>query len=231
MNSIPSTVLAVVQLHLTGLLYWFNDEMMRRLLVRHQNHFLVRLSKELDFRPLEQACADYHHQSGPGARPTHTVPRLVRALLVKYLCDRSLRQLEQSIQWDLLTKWFVGYALFEAGPDHVTLARFEAWVIQQQHRTFFDEVLAQIDRTFPEEREQPQMGDTYAMRANAASESLSGLLRHACRLLLNALGQADENALAQVKDQLDLPALFGVEDETKEFRLDRSLRKERLHTA
>jgi IS5 family transposase len=228
MDSIPSTVLAVVQLHLKALLYWFNDEMMRQLLVRHQDHFLVCLSKMLDFRLLEKACADYHHQSGPGAPPTHTVSRLVRALLVKYLYDLSLRQLEQSIQWDLLTKWFVGYALFEAGPDHATLARFEEWVIEQQQRTFFDEVLKQIDQAFPEERKKPQMGDTYAMRANAASESLTGLLRHACRLLLNTLGQADENALAQIKDQLDLAALFGAEDETKEFRLDRSLRKERL---
>jgi IS5 family transposase len=210
------------------LLYWFNDEMMERLLVRHQDHFLVRLSKELDFRSLEKACAAYHHQRGPGAPPTHSVPKLVRALLVKYLHDLSLRQLEQSIQWDLLTKWFVGYALFEAGPDHATLARFEAWVIEQQHRTFFDEILTQIDQAFPEEREKPQMGDTYAMKANAASESLTGLLRHTCQLLLNALGQADEAGLEQVKDQLDLAALFGVEDETKEFRLDRSLRKERL---
>jgi IS5 family transposase len=218
----------MIQLHLTGLLYWFNDEMMRRLLLRAPDHFLVRLNTELDFGPLEKACADYHHQSGPGAPATHTVPRLVRALLVKYLLDLSLRQLERSIQWDLLAKWFVGYALFEAGPDHATLARFEQWVIEYQQRTFFDEVLAQIDLEFPEEREKAQMGDTYAMRAHAASESLTGLLRHACQLLLNALEQADENGLAQVKGQLDLAALFGAEDETKEFRLDRSERKERL---
>lgn len=228
MNSIPSTVLSIIQLHMKVLLYWFNDEMMQRLLVRAQDHFLVRLNKRLDMRPLEKACAEYHHQSGPGAPATHTVPRLVRALLIKYLLDLSLRQLEHSIQWNLLTKWFVGYALFEAGPDHATLARFEQWVTEHQHRTFFDEVLTQIDQEFPDEREKPQMGDTYAMRANAATESLTGLLRHTCQLLLNRVGQADENGLDVLMRQLDLAALFGVEDETKEFRLARTQRKERL---
>lgn len=229
MQSIPSSVIALIEVHLTALLYWFNEEMMRRLLVRHGDHYLVRMNKTLDFGPLEQACAGFHHQSGAGAPPTHTVRRLVRALLVKYLLDLSLRELEQSIQWNVLTKWFTGYALFEAGPDHATLARFETWVIKQQQRTFFDEVLKQIDQAFPEEREKAQMGDTYALRANAASESLTALLRHTCRLLLNALGQADETLLAQVKEQLDLSALFGVEEETKEYRLDRTLRKKRLH--
>ena len=90
MDSIPSTVLAVVQLHLKALLYWFNDEMMRRLLVRHQDHYLVRLSKMLDFGLLEKACADYHHQSGPGAPPIHTVSRLVRALLVQCGVNNSM---------------------------------------------------------------------------------------------------------------------------------------------
>jgi len=49
----------------------------------------------------------------------------------------------------VLIKWFVGYPLFAAGPDHSTLERFEQWVIEHQHRAPFDEVLQQIDRDFP----------------------------------------------------------------------------------
>jgi len=213
---------------LTVLLHWFSAEAYQRQLERAQEHFLVRLNNSFEFGPLEKACADYHHRSGPGTSPTHTVPRLVRALLVKSLFDLSLRQLEGFIQWNLLAKWFVGYALFEPGPDHATLARFEAWVMAHQQRTFFDEILAQIDRAFPEEREKAQIGDTYAMQANAATESLNALLRHTCQLLLNALAEVDPDAFAQVKSQLDLEALFGAEDEIKEFRLERTQRTERL---
>ena len=228
MDIIPSSVLSIIQQHFTLFLHWFSDEMYRRLLGRAQDEFLVRLKEHLAFTPLEQACAAYHHQSGPGARPTHTVPRLVRALIVKYLLDLSLRQLEQTIQWNLLVKWFVGYALFESGPDHSTLERFELWVYANYPRSFFDEVLTQIDRDFPEERQKAQIGDTYALCANAARESVIQLVRHSCKRLLVALGHVDPESLAQIKSQLTLTALFGVEDEIKEFRLDTTQRKERL---
>jgi len=210
------------------LLYWFSDEMYRRLLGRAQHHFLIRLHEQLDLAPLEQACAGYHHDKGPGAPVVHSVPRLVRALLVKYLFDLSLRQLEQSIQWNLLIKWFVGYALFEAGPDHSTLERFEQWVYENHPRSFFDEVLTQIDQDFSAERRQAQIGDTYALCANAARESLIQLLRHACQRLLATWGETDTESMAQIKSQLELTALFGAEDEVKEFRLDATQHKVRL---
>ena len=65
------------------LLNWFSDEIYRRLWRRAQNHFLVRLRDQLDFEPLEVACAAYHHSSGPGAPVVHPVSRLVRALLLR----------------------------------------------------------------------------------------------------------------------------------------------------
>ncbi len=230
MNIIPPIVLSVVTAHLKSLLYWFSDEMYHRLLSREPNHFLIQLHEHLDCKPLEVACADHHHSSGPGAPPTHPVSRLVRALLVKYLLDLSLRQLEETIRWNLLVKWFVGYAVFEAGPDHATLERFEQWVCEQQTRTFFDEVLDQIDQDFPEERSKAQMGDTYAMRANAATESLIRLIRHTCQRLLATLGDINAGILAQIESQLDRAALFGAADEAKEHRLDQAQRRQRLQT-
>jgi len=201
-----------------------------RLLGRAQSHFLFRLKGQLNFAALEQACAGYHHQSGPGAPVVHPVSRLVRALLVKYLLDLSLRELEHAIQWELLVKWFVGYAVFEAGPDHSTLERFEQWVYVHHPRTIFAEVLTQIDRDFPEERQKTQMGDTYALHANAATESLIQLLRHSCRRLLSAFGEvAGESALVQLKRELDMEALLGAKGETKEFRLEAEQRRQRLY--
>lgn len=145
MDIIPPAVRSVVEKYLMQLLYWFSDEIYKLLLPRAQNHFLVGLRNHLNFGTLETACAKYHHEGGRGAPVVHPVPRLVRALLVKYLLNLSLRDLEESIRWNLLVKWFVGYAAFESGPDHATLERFELWVIEHQTRTFFDQILKQID--------------------------------------------------------------------------------------
>lgn len=198
--------------------------------VRTPSHYLVQLAQHLDCTPLEQACAAYHHTAGPGNRATHTVPHLVRALLIKYLRNLSLRGLEEEIRTNLVVKWFVGYTLFEAGPDHATLERFEQWVITHQARTFFDEVLRQIDADCPEARQQPQIGDTYALRANAARETLITLLRHTGRGLLQALATADPAAHTVVQAELADAALFGAPDEVKEYRLTTEQRRTRRAT-
>jgi len=228
MRSISPAVRAIIEIHMQTLLHWFSEEIYRRILRRGESHFLVRLARHLDCRPLEEVCAGYHHRSGPGEPVTHAVPRLVRALLVKYLLNLSLRQLEEAIRWNLLVKWFVGYALFEAGPDHTTLERFELWVYSHHPRAIFDRVLNQIEEDFPDERDKAQMGDTYAMHANAAGESLTHLLRHTCQRLLTALGEATSTGLAEVKSQLEQEALFGRKDETKEYRLDPEQKQKRL---
>jgi hypothetical protein len=86
-----------------------------------KSHLLYRVQQHLDFSALEQACVEYHHTEGGGTHPTHTVPRLLRALLIKYLYDLSLRELEVRLYTDLLARWFAGYQLFDDLPDHCTL--------------------------------------------------------------------------------------------------------------
>ena len=130
----------------------------------------------------------------------------------------------------MASKWFAGYSPFEAGPDHSTLARFEQWVIAHQARTFFDAVLRQIDQDFPTERNQPQIGDTYALRANAAQETLITRVSHTCRTLLGALAGADAAGHTALLADLDQTALFGGSDEVKEYRLTAEQQRSRLAT-
>ncbi len=230
MSILPDFVLRVVTAHLSALLDWFSDRLYTEFLPHAADHLLVKLHTRLDVRPLESACADFHHLRGPGAPPTHAVARLVRALLVKALFGWSLREWEWHIRFNLIVKWFVGYRIFDAGPDHVTLERFEKWVTQYQPRALFDEVLCQIDRDFPQEREQPQVGDTFAMRADAAKESLIRLIRHTCQRLLAALEAAAVERHQHLNAQLDSVALFGPADEVIEHRLDEAGRQVRLQT-
>jgi hypothetical protein len=230
MAIVPDFVLRIVTAHLTPLLDWFSERLYAEFLKHAADHLLVQLHTRLDVRPLEHACANFHHRSGPGAPPTHTVARLVRALLVKALFGWSLREWEGHIRFNLIVKWFVGYRLFDAGPDHATLERFEQWVHEHQHRVFFDEVLRQIDGVFLQEREQPQVGDTFAMRADAAKESLIRLIRHTCQRLLATLEAAAAERHQRLSNQLDGVALFGLADEVIERRLDDAGRQARLQT-
>ena len=150
----------------TQLLAWFNAQVYARLL--SPDEFWVRLAAHLKLAPLEQACAAYQHTGGPGCLATHTVPHLVRALLVKYLRNLSLRELEAEIRTHVVVKWFVGYTIFERGPDHSTLERFEQWVIAQQSRTFFDEVRDPRERILAHMRRDP-MEDAERFRAYPAA--------------------------------------------------------------
>ena len=230
MSIIPDFVLSLVATHLTSLLYWFSDHIYTDLLKRDPDHLLVKLHDHVDWVPLEKACAAFHHTSGPGTRPTHPVPQLVRAFLVKYLFDWSLREIEWHVRFNLVVKWFVGYPLFAAGPDHCTLERFELWVDCHQHRTVFDEVLRQIDAAFPDERQSSQIGDTFALQAEAARESLVRLIRHTCQRLLTVLDSADALRGERVRAQLDAVALFGPPHELGEYRLKPEERTARLQT-
>jgi hypothetical protein len=230
MSILPEFVLRVVNAHLQPLFDWFSERLYAEFLKHAADHLLVRLHAHLDCRPLEAACAVFHHASGPGAPPTHSVAQLVRALLVKALFGWSLREWEWHLRFNLIVKWFVGYRIFDAGPDHVTLERFEKWVTQYQPRALFDEVLCQIDRDFPQERQQSQVSDTFALRADAAKESLIELIRHTCRRLLAELAATHADRHQDLLARLDRVALFGSVDEVNEQRLDAAGRQARLQT-
>jgi hypothetical protein len=192
---------------------------------------LVWVDARIDLSPIEQTCQRYHHQAGPGAKAIHTVDRLVRGLLVKYVYNLSLRETEERIRHDLMVKKFVGYGVFEEVLDHSSLERFEQWVNQECHRVFFDEILKQIDAAFPEESGAVQIGDTFAMQANAAQEGIVDLLRHTSRCLLDEIKKGAPEQYAQLLKKVDLPLLFGLEDEAAGYALNEEQRQmRRLHT-
>lgn len=201
-----------------------------RLQSRDPDQPLFQLAALLDFAPLEKACANYHNQSGPGCKPTHPVPKLLRALLVKYFSDYSLREAEFHIRYNLLLKSFVGYAVFDEGPDHTTISRFENYLLLHHPRLFFDTILKQIDAAFPDDHTRSQIADTFAVHANAALESLSKRLRHSCQQLLFAFRQDDPAAYASLWSQLDHEGMFGSADEKIEYSLSHTQRQQRLLT-
>ena len=231
MDIIPENLAAIAPIlsqYLAPLLNWLSQQVYERLLAHAANHPLVQLARLLDFRSLERACAGYRHQGGRGRPNVHTVAKLLRALFVKYWFDWSLRRLEEEIRYNLLVKWFVGYALYEEGPDHTTLHRFEVYLYQEHPRRFFDSVLEQIDASVEDGHEQVQIGDTFALRANAALESLLQRLRHSSYQLLHAWQASDPEGYAAIYPHLDGEALFGLKGEQPEYTLASGQWRQRL---
>jgi hypothetical protein len=117
---LQQSVLFVIVSYWSLLVAFFNDFLLENALHHARQHLLVKLHKKLDFAPLEKLAAGYHHQSGPGAPASHGAEKLMRAILVKYVYDLSLRETEERLYSDMIVRWFVGYTLFDPPPDHTT---------------------------------------------------------------------------------------------------------------
>jgi hypothetical protein len=228
MSIIPHSPALFLAFYAQILLQASAEGLYANLLARCGNCLLVRLDEAVDFTPIESACAAFHHQSGPGRPANYTISCLVRAMLVGFLYDLSLRQLEQRLYSDLLVRWFVGLDLYEPAPDHATLERFEQWVIEHQPNTFFDLLNQQIRTHFPQESRSTQIGDTYAMRGNVADESLCRRIRHVCQTLLTEMAAALPGVSKQCLEGFEQAELFGVQPEKIEGTLSSEQRKQRL---
>lgn len=189
---------------LVPLLAWLSSHVYRLALARCPAHPLVRLHAVYDPAPVVAACAAYHHQAGPGAKPTYPVAVLVRAELVRVWAGTcSDPALEQFLASDLVARWFVGLPLLGPTPDHSTLNRFHAWLTLHHPRALFADVLAFLDRVDPEDpATTPQIVDTFALQSAAAPTSVALVLRGLCQqvvMLWQTQAPVDlQSALAEV---------------------------------
>ena len=225
---IPTFLLEILSSYWDLVEQWLSKQYYERMVRQSPRHWLVQLQQRVNLDTIEQQCQGYHHSSGPGAKPSQPVRYLVRGLLVKYLYNLSLRETEERMNNDLMVKWFVGYELFATAMDHSSLERFEQWVEHHQHRLYFDTVLEQILLDFPAEHEAVQIGDTFAMQANAAREGLISSLRHTAGILLRELEQADPTQSAGWLQGWNAQALFGHPGERNLFYLGELERHARL---
>jgi hypothetical protein len=234
-SKMPKTPMPILPQFLPAILvcYWsilldlFSVYLYKVLLERCHNHLLVKLEKYLNLSEVEKKCAGFRHQGGAGAPASYPIGVLVRCVLVMYLEGLSLRELEQRLLSDLLVRWFVGLSVFGNTPDHSTIQRFISWVKCQQRRSYFDAVLNQIDAQFPESRTLNQVGDTYAMVANAAEEDLVTLLRHLVRRLLCEAIDSMPDLLSPTVSDFAWHKLFGAPRERSVFRLNKKERQQR----
>ncbi len=210
---LPRFAVAVIVQCWAVVVFLVSRVLYERMVDKYQDHFLVQFDQTIDLTRIEQGCAGYHQGSGRGSWTVHSVPQLVRVLLVKYLFNLSYRETEEKVDRDVLVKYWCGYNLLQSPPDHTTIWRFEMWVLLNCPRLLFDKILGRIDELFPEDQEQMQIVDTYAMLVRGAKTSLIELLRDVCRHILAELKKADPERYAEVVLSLDKAALFGAKGE------------------
>ncbi|MCB9137986.1 MAG: transposase [Caldilineaceae bacterium] len=213
------------------------DALYAELVSHNPEHLLVLIEERFDFTSLFLAADGYRlYQTGGRGQPeSHAVSALCRALLVKYLYNWSLTKTIEQLQLNLLVRWFVGYGLHEAPMSRATLQRFAAWCAETDlDRTFFSDVLLQIREDHPDEAEKVQAGDTFALHSRARPQSRTELLRTASQRILEQVERELDDAHMPLLKALDRNALFGPEDETREYLLPpkvRTAREEATATA
>lgn len=100
------------------------------------DHVLSRVDRVLDLSWLRQAVADcYCHSDGrPGIDPEVAVRLMLAGLLLGIVHDRKLLR---EAHVDIAIRWFIGYALHEALPDHSSLTRIrQRWGAERFRKIF-----------------------------------------------------------------------------------------------
>jgi len=216
-----------------------NGVVLAQVLREQAENPLVRLRQHFRLDAVVQDCAGYRHWCGRrGQPPTYALVKLCWAVAYKHVLKLSVRGLAQALAENIVLRVCCGFGLWETPPHYSTLARFEAWLRQQEFAFFFVSTLQQIAADFPAEWRQVQYGDTFGMYSRCAEADRSDIVRLACRRLLQSLDERCPAAAAAVMTALETTPdvvtgrtgwtlLFGVAGERRENQLPALARDER----
>ena len=105
-----------------------------------ETHLLRRVAAAVDFSFMRALCQRYYSHTG---QPSVDPVVLFKMLLVGYLYGiTSERRLAQEVELHLAYRWFVGYDLDEAVPDHSVLSKARARLGPEVFEEFFRRSIA-----------------------------------------------------------------------------------------
>src|SRR3712207_2275738 len=106
-----------------------------------EDHLLRRVAAAVDFAFVRRLTARFYSHTGrPGLDPVV----LFKLSLVGYLYGiTSERRLAEEVRLHLAYRWFVGYDLDEATPDHSVLSKARARFGVTVYQAFFTEIVRQ----------------------------------------------------------------------------------------
>ena len=138
------------------------------------NHFYRHLERTLDLTFVRDLVADVYASSG---RPSIDPVVFFKLHLIMFFENlRSERKLIEIASLNLAHRWYVGYNLDEALPDHSSLSKIRARLGLPVFRRFFETIVAQCAQAglvWGKEL----IFDATKVRANASMNSLTPVLR------------------------------------------------------
>jgi transposase len=134
------------------------------------DHVLVKIDQVLDLGWLRSEVADlYCTDSGrPGIDPEVAVRLMLAGFLLGFVHDRRLMR---EAQVNLAIRWFIGYALHEALPDHSSLTRIRQRWGADVFRRVFTRVVRQCQAAGLVSAETVHI-DASLIRANVSMDAL-----------------------------------------------------------
>jgi IS5 family transposase len=87
-----------------------------------KDHFLKLLNKAVDFSFVNELCRDAY--TPDFGRSAYSPEMIFKIVFLQFLYDVSDRRIEEEVNFNLVLKWFVGFAIDESPPDASSLARF-----------------------------------------------------------------------------------------------------------
>ena len=133
------------------------------------NHLLKRIEKVISFEFVRDKTKNYYSHTG---KPSIDPVVLIKMLLVGYLFDiRSERRLIEEITLNLAYRWYIGYDLDEAVPDHSIFSKARARFGKKLFLDIFENILVKcID--FGLVSNHAVLIDSTIVKANASIQSL-----------------------------------------------------------
>jgi len=134
-----------------------------------QDHLLKRIDKLVTFEFVRDRTKGYYSNTG---KPSIDPVVLVKMLLIGYLFDiRSERKLVEEISLNLAYRWYIGYDLDEAIPDHSIFSKARARFGKKLFCQIFEEIL-KIAASFNLVCKDTLFIDSTIVKANASIDSI-----------------------------------------------------------
>ena len=155
------------------------------------DHVLARVDRVLDLSWLRAEVADLYCETNgrPGIDPEVAVRLMLAGFLLGIVHDRRLMR---EAQVNLAIRWFVGYGLHEALPDHSSLTRIrQRWGAERFRRIFERTVQACVAAKIA--KGEIVHVDASLIRADVSWESLA--VRH-----VDAVAEANDDGVTAERD-------------------------------
>jgi len=108
-----------------------------------ETHLLKRIAKTVSFDFVRDKTKDYYSHTG---KPSIDPVVLVKMLLIGYLFDiRSERRLVEEVSLNLAYRWYIGYDIDEAIPEHSIFSKARARFTKELFCQIFEEILKKAD--------------------------------------------------------------------------------------